>query len=50
MPEPTLPSSYVSSLNPIQRQLLVELGVDFLWGESIALAKGYGSRHTRKSL
>lgn len=45
MPEPTLPSSYVSSLNPIQRQLLVELGVDFLWGESIApdLQKAMGA-------
>ena len=29
-------TSYVDSLNPIQRQLLAELGIDFLWGESLA--------------
>lgn len=29
-------TSYVDSLNPIQRQMLTELGIDFLWGESLA--------------
>lgn len=28
--------TYVDSLNPIQRQMLTELGVDFLWGEALA--------------
>ena len=29
-------STYADSLNPVQRQMLTELGVDFLWGESLA--------------
>ena len=29
-------STYVDSLNPVQRQMLTELDVDFLWGESLA--------------
>lgn len=28
--------SYVDSLNPIQQQMLTELSIDFLWGESLA--------------
>ncbi|MDO5667697.1 MAG: uracil-DNA glycosylase [Alcaligenaceae bacterium] len=27
---------YVDSLNPLQRQILTELGIDFLWGKSLA--------------
>lgn len=34
--ELSLSTAYVNHLNPIQRQMLTELGVDFLWGESLA--------------
>lgn len=34
--ELSLSTAYVDHLNPIQRQMLTELGVDFLWGESLA--------------
>ncbi|SUA58983.1 uracil-DNA glycosylase, family 4 [Oligella ureolytica] len=34
--ELSLSTAYVDLLNPIQRQMLTELGVDFLWGESLA--------------
>lgn len=29
-------TNYIKALNPIQRQMLVEIGVDYLWGESLA--------------
>lgn len=34
--ELSVSTAYVNHLNPIQRQMLTELGVDFLWGESLA--------------
>lgn len=36
-------SLYIDTLNPLQRQLLTELGIDFLWGKSVApnLQKGH---------
>ena len=34
--ELSLSTAYVNHLNPIQRQMLTELGIDFLWGESLA--------------
>lgn len=37
MSQSTLMPSYLKTLNPIQRQIFSEVGIDYLWGETLAV-------------